>query len=104
LCGITGIENRTIDDSATYIAGWARKLRDGGKLIIHAAVQAQRMCDYMLNLKSWSSGTNKMQDAWSHWPPGKHSTINVLHLRPASADRDGTFTNLAEKCLAALGC
>jgi antirestriction protein ArdC len=52
LCGITGIENRTIDNSAAYIAGWAGKLRDDGKLIIHAAAQAQRACDYILNLKS----------------------------------------------------
>jgi antirestriction protein ArdC len=49
LCGITGIENRTIDNSAAYIAGWAKKLRDDHKLIIHAAAQAQRACDYVLN-------------------------------------------------------
>jgi antirestriction protein ArdC len=51
LCGITGIENRTIDNSAAYIAGWARKLRENRKLIIHAAAQAQRACDYILNGK-----------------------------------------------------
>ena len=51
LCGITGIENRTIDNSAAYVAGWLRQLRDQRKLIIHAAAQAQRACDYILNLK-----------------------------------------------------
>jgi antirestriction protein ArdC len=51
LCGITGIENRTIDNSAAYIAGWLRKLRDDRKLIIRAAAQAQRACDYILNHK-----------------------------------------------------
>jgi antirestriction protein ArdC len=51
LCGITGIENRTIDNSAAYIAGWIKQLRDQRKLIIHAAAQAQRACDYILNLK-----------------------------------------------------
>jgi antirestriction protein ArdC len=49
LCGIAGIENRTIDNSAAYIAGQAKKLRDDRKLIIHAAAQAQRACDYVLN-------------------------------------------------------
>ena len=52
LCGITGIENRTIDNSAAYVAGWLRQLRDQRKLIIHAAAQAQRACDYILNLKT----------------------------------------------------
>jgi antirestriction protein ArdC len=50
LCGITGIEKRTIDNSAAYIAGWIKQLRDQRKLIIHAAAQAQRACDYILNL------------------------------------------------------
>jgi antirestriction protein ArdC len=52
LCGITSIENRTIDNSAAYVAGWLRQLRDQRKLIIHAAAQAQRACDYILNLKT----------------------------------------------------
>jgi antirestriction protein ArdC len=52
LCGITGIENRTIDNSVAYIAGWLRKLRDDRKLIIHAAAQAQRACDYIMNIKT----------------------------------------------------
>jgi antirestriction protein ArdC len=49
LCGITGIDNSTIDNSAAYIAGWIKQLRDQPKLIIHAAAQAQRACDYILN-------------------------------------------------------
>jgi len=53
ICGIVGIENRTIDNSAAYIAGWLReKLRDDRKLIIHAAAQAQKACDYVLNAKA----------------------------------------------------
>lgn len=52
LCGITGIANRTIDNSAAYIAGWAKRLRDDHKLIFHAAAQAQRACDYVLIGKS----------------------------------------------------
>ena len=52
LCGITGIENRTFDNSAAYVAGWLRQLRDQRKLIIHAAAQAQCACDYILNLNT----------------------------------------------------
>jgi antirestriction protein ArdC len=48
LCEITGIENRTIDNSAAYIAAWAARLRDNRKLIIHAAAQAQRACNTSL--------------------------------------------------------
>jgi antirestriction protein ArdC len=50
LCGITGIENRTFDNSAAYLAAWARNLSADRKLIIRAAAQAQRGCDYILNV------------------------------------------------------
>jgi len=50
LCGITGIENRTFDNSAAYLAEWARNLRADRKLIIRAAAQAQGACDYILNV------------------------------------------------------
>jgi antirestriction protein ArdC len=48
LCGVTGIENRTIDNSAAYIANWLKMLSADRKLIIRAAAQAQRACDYVL--------------------------------------------------------
>jgi antirestriction protein ArdC len=52
LCGIIGIENSTIDNSAAYLAAWLANLRTDGKLIINAAAQAQRACDYILNVKN----------------------------------------------------
>jgi antirestriction protein ArdC len=52
MCGITGIENRTIDNSAAYIASWVTRLRAERKLIVHAAAQAQKACDYVLNVKA----------------------------------------------------
>jgi len=48
LCGITGIANRTIDNSAAYISAWPDRLRGEPKLIVHAAAEAQRACDYIL--------------------------------------------------------
>ncbi len=49
LCGQTGIENRTIDNSAAYIAGWLRQLRNDRKLVIHAAAAAQKAADFILD-------------------------------------------------------
>ena len=51
LCAFAGIENRTIDNSAAYISAWLNRLRGEPKLIVHAAAQAQRACDYVLNGK-----------------------------------------------------
>lgn len=51
LCGHAGIENRTIGNSAAYIQGWLRKLKDDRTLLIHAAAQAQKAADFILNRK-----------------------------------------------------
>ena len=48
LCGMCGIANRTVDNSAAYIAGWLGKLRDDPKLIVHAAAQAQKAAEFIL--------------------------------------------------------
>jgi hypothetical protein len=46
-----GIENRTIDNSAAYLAGW---LANGAnrKPIINAAAPSERACDYILDVKN----------------------------------------------------
>lgn len=49
LCGISGIENATIDNSAAYIQGWLKKLRSDKKFIITAASLAQQAVDYIFN-------------------------------------------------------
>lgn len=51
LCGIAGIENTTIDNSAAYIKGWASKLGSDPTLIVTAAAQAQKASDFILNVK-----------------------------------------------------
>ena len=50
LCGITGIENKTINNSASYIKGWLSKLNDDSKLVIQAAGLAQKAADYIQNI------------------------------------------------------
>ncbi len=48
LCGHCSIENSTIDNSASYIDGWSRKLRNKPKMLIQAAAQAQKAVDFVL--------------------------------------------------------
>lgn len=49
LCGCTGIDNRTIDNSAAYLAGWLKAIKEDKKIVITAAAAAQKAADYILN-------------------------------------------------------
>lgn len=51
LCGYSGIENVTLANSAAYIGGWLKALKNDRTLLIHAAAQAQKAADYILNRK-----------------------------------------------------
>ncbi len=51
LCAEAGISNAVIANQAAYVAGWLKALRDNRKLLIHAAAQAQKAADYILNRK-----------------------------------------------------
>jgi antirestriction protein ArdC len=48
LCGESGILPATIDNAASYLAGWIRALRGDKKLVIVAAAQAQKAADYIM--------------------------------------------------------
>lgn len=48
LCGHCGIEGQTIENSAAYVDGWRRAIRQDKKLVVHAAAQAQKAADYIL--------------------------------------------------------
>jgi len=45
------IENQTISQSASYIQNWLERLKEDRKLVVHAAAQAQRACDFILNVE-----------------------------------------------------
>lgn len=47
MCAVCGIDNTTIENSAAYINGWLRALKDDSRLIVQAAGKAQRAADYM---------------------------------------------------------
>jgi antirestriction protein ArdC len=48
LCGITGIEPATIQNSASYLQSWIKVLKGDAKLIVQAASAAQKASDYIL--------------------------------------------------------
>ena len=50
LCAVCGIENATVDNSAAYIQGWLKRLRNEPKLLVQAAAQAQRAADFIQDL------------------------------------------------------
>ena len=49
LCAEAGISNAVIGSQAAYIGGWFSRVRDDGRLIVHAAAQAGRAADYILD-------------------------------------------------------
>jgi antirestriction protein ArdC len=51
LCGQAGIVERTLDNSASYLAGWLERLRNDNKLVVLAAAQAQKAADFILAMK-----------------------------------------------------
>lgn len=51
ICGHVGIENAVIDNSASYVASWLRRLQNDSRLVVLAAAQSQKAVDYILNHK-----------------------------------------------------
>lgn len=47
LCGITGIQTATIDNSVAYIQSWITRLTSDKKLVISAASQAEKAIKYL---------------------------------------------------------
>ncbi|SMQ86875.1 Antirestriction protein ArdC [Bacillus sp. OV166] len=48
LCGMAGIDNSTLENSASYIDSWLRALKKESRLVLQAAAQAQKAADYIL--------------------------------------------------------
>ncbi|QDS99308.1 ArdC family protein [Adhaeretor mobilis] len=56
LCATAGISPPTIEQSAAYIDGWRKKLKDDKKLVVQAAGQGQRAADHIQG-HEWSNRT-----------------------------------------------
>jgi len=48
LCGVTGIDQATIQNSAAYLKTWIERLKSDSKLLVSAASAAQKASDYIL--------------------------------------------------------
>jgi antirestriction protein ArdC len=51
LCAAAGISPPTIEQSAAYIDGWRKKLKDDKKLVVQAAGQGQRAADHIRGVR-----------------------------------------------------
>jgi len=51
LSGHCWIEQMTLENSVAYIQGWLKALNNDKTLFVHAAAQAQKASDYILNVK-----------------------------------------------------
>ena len=47
LCGIAGIEQKTLVNSAAYLKTWIARLKSDSRLLISAASQAQKSADFI---------------------------------------------------------
>lgn len=59
LCAEAGISPQTIDNSAAYLAGWARVLRGDSRLVVQAAAAAQRAADWILGRSAQTEATEE---------------------------------------------
>ena len=58
LCGVAGIEQSTLDNSAAYLRGWISRLRGDSRLVISAASAAQKAADYIRGESGNGSSSN----------------------------------------------
>jgi len=63
LCGVAGIESRTLQNSAAYLQSWINKLKSDSRLIVSAASQAQKAADYILARTTTESDTKGENEA-----------------------------------------
>jgi len=64
LCGVAGIANETVDNSAAYVQSWLTKLKNDTRLIILAAAQAQKAADYILGKEATQEETRLDSDCY----------------------------------------
>ncbi|HAQ02378.1 hypothetical protein A2467_02265 [Candidatus Nomurabacteria bacterium RIFOXYC2_FULL_36_8] len=58
LCGLTDIQQQTIENNASYIKSWIKTFKNDSKVLIMAAAQAQKAVDYILQFQPNGQSTN----------------------------------------------
>lgn len=80
LCAMAGIGPATIEQSASYLKGWCKALKEDKKLLITAAGQAQKAADHILGttfeaiavpINKTNTTTNQRKESPSQ-PEGQH--------------------------------
>jgi hypothetical protein len=51
LAGITGIERKTLANSAAYLKSWIDVLKSDSRMVVFAASQAQKAADYIQGVR-----------------------------------------------------
>ncbi len=62
LCGHCGIESKTIENSAAYIATWLGRIKGDPKLVVTAASKAQQAADMVLGVSFASQEPDATSD------------------------------------------
>lgn len=62
LCGKAGIENRTLENSAAYIATWMKKLKSEPKWLVEAASKATKAADYIQGISAYKAEESEDED------------------------------------------
>jgi antirestriction protein ArdC len=62
LCGVAGIDNQTVEQSAAYLKGWLSALQADPRMLVVAAAQAQKAADYILD-RAQTDATQPAADA-----------------------------------------
>ena len=47
LCGVAGVEQKTLENSAAYLKTWIARLKSDSRLLVSAASQAQKAADFI---------------------------------------------------------
>jgi len=64
LCGVTGIEQTTITNSAAYIQSWLRELKNDRKLVVLAAAAAQKAADFIQGIEHTTNEEDQSKAAF----------------------------------------
>jgi antirestriction protein ArdC len=63
LCGVAGVDDAVVENSAAYIQNWMAKLQSDPKFIVQAASFAQKAADYILDRKAADEAAEKEEGA-----------------------------------------
>ena len=92
LCGHCAIESSTVDQSASYIQAWLERLKDDRKLVVQAAAQAQKACDFILKIQHGEPDVSVGDSSSAvalHESPQPSPPLNAPSARTLKIEEDG---------------